>query len=111
MLYTVPLGNCNELLMVIGLVIVPATDGAVNVAVPLVVPVSARMPLLVPANPTVNVAPEKVSCVFVAGAVPAPPPSTTPPAASNAEDAHVLALEKYTMPPLVPATVNAGVVV
>jgi hypothetical protein len=111
MLYTVPLGNCNELLIVIGLVAVPATAGAVNVAVPLVEPAKDRMPLLVPDNPTVNVAPEKVSCVLVFGAAPAPPPNTTEVEASNADVAQVDALEKYTMPPEVPATVRAGVLV
>jgi hypothetical protein len=45
------------------------------------------------------------------GAVPAPPPSMTSPAGRTAEDAHVVALLKYTTPPDVPATVNAGVVV
>jgi hypothetical protein len=42
----------------------------------------------------VNVLVPNTSCVFVAGAVPAPPPSTTPPVASNAEEAHVDAEEK-----------------
>jgi hypothetical protein len=45
------------------------------------------------------------------GAAPAPPPSTKSPAGSAAEVAHVDALEKYGIPPEVPATVNAGVVV
>jgi hypothetical protein len=35
----------------------------------------------------------------------------TSPAGRTAEDAHVVALLKYTTPPDVPATVNAGVVV
>lgn len=42
---------------------------------------------------------------------PAPPPRTNWPDPSAAEDAHVEALLKYGIPPLVPATVNAGVVV
>lgn len=85
--------------------------GAVKVALPEVKPVSAKIPLLVPARPTVRVGAEKVSCVLVAGVVPAPPPRTNPPEANKAEDAQVLADEKYGIPPEVPATVNAGVVV
>jgi hypothetical protein len=46
-----------------------------------------------------------------AGAAPAPPPLTSVLAVSAAEVAHVLAELKYGIPPLVPATVNAGVVV
>ncbi len=45
------------------------------------------------------------------GAEPAPPPKTTWVDPRAAEVAHVEALEKYGIPPLVPATVNAGVVV
>lgn len=45
------------------------------------------------------------------GAEPAPPPSTKSPAGKTAEDAHVDAEEKYGIPPEVPATVSAGVVV
>lgn len=45
------------------------------------------------------------------GAAPAPPPLTKVFAVRAALVAHVLALEKYGMPPLVPATVSAGVVV
>ena len=52
-----------------------------------------------------------VPVVVVAGVTPAPPPSTNEPAASAAEDAQVDPLEKYGMPPEVPAIVNAGVVV
>jgi hypothetical protein len=47
----------------------------------------------------------------VEGAAPAPPPTTRELAASAALEAQVLLAEKYTIPPLVPATVNAGVVV
>jgi hypothetical protein len=83
----------------------------VNVALPLVEPVSDKIPLLVPANPTVNVGATKTNCALVLGAAPAPPPSTTEVEASNAEDAQVDALEKYGIPPEVPATVSAGVVV
>jgi len=52
-----------------------------------------------------------VPVVVVAGVTPAPPPRTIAPAARAAEDAQVDALEKYGMPPEVPATVSAGVVV
>ena len=52
-----------------------------------------------------------VPVVVVLGATPAPPPMTKAFAASAALDAHALALEKYGIPPLVPATVKAGVVV
>jgi hypothetical protein len=93
------------------LVDVPATAGAVKVADPDEDPVSDKIPLLVPASPTVNVGAENVNWVLVSGAAAAPPPSTSPPDASSAEVAHVLAEEKYGIPPLVPATVNAGVVV
>jgi hypothetical protein len=46
---------------------------------------------------------------IVPGATPAPPPTTSAWDASTAEVAHVVPLEKYGMPPLVPATVNANV--
>jgi hypothetical protein len=52
-----------------------------------------------------------VAVVVVLGATPAPPPITKEFAASAAEVAQVLALEKYGIPPDVPAIVNAGVVV
>ena len=45
------------------------------------------------------------------GEDPAPPPFISVLTVHAADDAHVLALPKYGMPPLVPATVNAGVVV
>ena len=45
------------------------------------------------------------------GAAPAPPPSTILLAVSAPDDAQAVPLEKYGMPPLVPAIVNAGVVV
>ena len=73
---------------------VPAAACPVILTTPLVVPLSAKIPVPAPANPTANVLAENTSCVFVAGVVPAPPPRTTPPAASNAEDAHVVVLEK-----------------
>lgn len=50
-----------------------------------------------------------VPVVVVAGAVPAPPPKTIALAANAAEVAQVVPLEKYGMPPLVPATVRAKV--
>ena len=52
-----------------------------------------------------------VPVVVVAGAAPAPPPITRALAARAADDAHVVPLPKYGMPPDVPATVRAGVVV
>ena len=52
-----------------------------------------------------------VPVVIVEGAAPAPPPTTRAFAAKAAEVAHVEAEEKYGIPPDVPATVNAGVVV
>ena len=52
-----------------------------------------------------------VPVVVVLGATPAPPPITKAFADKAADDAHVVLLEKYGTPPLVPATVNAGVVV
>jgi hypothetical protein len=51
------------------------------------------------------------SAAVTLGGAPVPPPSTTPFAASTPDEAHVAAEEKYGIPPLVPATVNAGVVV
>ena len=50
-----------------------------------------------------------VPVVIVLGATPAPPPITRAFAARAAEVAQVEALEKYGMPPDVPATVNAKV--
>jgi hypothetical protein len=47
----------------------------------------------------------------VAGAAPVPPPTTIAFEASAAELAQVVPLEKYGIPPDVPAIVNAGVVV
>ena len=57
---------------------------------------------------TVVVVPKLPSTV---GAAPAPPPSTILLAVNTPEDAQAVPLEKYGMPPLVPAKVNAGVVV
>jgi hypothetical protein len=52
-----------------------------------------------------------VPVATVDGATAAPPPTTSALAASTADVAQVVALEKYGIPPDVPATVNAGVVV
>jgi hypothetical protein len=71
---------------------------------------AAPLPDRVVGKDDVNVVPLSVSLVDE-GATPAPPPFTSALAVSAAELAHVLAPEKYGMPPLVPATVNAGVVV
>ena len=92
---TVPLGNCRELLRSTALVIVPATAGAVSVAVPLVVPARARIPLPPPATPMVRVVePLVVRKVLVDGAVAAPPPRIGELAVCAAEVAHVDAEEK-----------------
>jgi hypothetical protein len=99
------------LLLTKALATVPATAGAVRVAWPDVEPANAKIPLLVPINPTVSVGAMKLNCVLVLGAAPAPPPSTTAVDASARDDAHAVPLEKYGIPPEVPATVNAGVVV
>jgi hypothetical protein len=87
-------GACQVFEDVTAFVRVPAVAGAVNVALPLVDPVRAKIPLLVPANPMVNVGAENVICVFVVGAPPAPPPNTTPPEASNALEVSAVVLEK-----------------
>jgi hypothetical protein len=47
--------------------------------------------------------------VTVEGATAAPPPTTSEFAARTPEEAHVVAPEKYGMPPEVPATVRASV--
>lgn len=75
-----------------------------------------RAPLNVtkaPAEPTLTprAVTTPVPVVMVDGATPAPPPITKALAAKAAEVAQVDALEKYGMPPDVPAIVNAGVVV
>jgi len=58
---------------------------------------------------TPNAVTTPVPVVVVAGATPAPPPMTKAFAANAADDAQVLADEKYGTPPDVPATVNASV--
>ena len=76
----------------------------VNVAVPL--PVGNPLAVFV-LLPMAVVTP--VPVVVVLGATPAPPPITRAFAANAAEVAHVVPLEKYGIPPLVPATVSASV--
>jgi hypothetical protein len=82
-----------------------------SVDVPEVVPFSDMPPLVPPALPITKLGVVYTKLAFVTGAAPAPPPRTTPFVASSAEDAHVDAEEKYGIPPDVPATVRAGVVV
>ena len=84
------------------------------VNVPLVgVPSAPPLTTNAPADPvlTPRAVTTPVPVVVVAGAAPAPPPITSALAASAALDAHALPLLKYGIPPLVPAIVNAGVVV
>ena len=75
--------------------------------VPRAPPLVTNAPEEPTATPNAVVTPEPV--VIVDGAAPAPPPTTKELAAKAAEVAHVEALEKYGMPPLVPATVKANV--
>ena len=63
--------------------------------------------LLTPVPPFAAGTTEKLAV----GDPPAPPPSIKSPVGSSAEEAHVDVPEKYGTPPLMPATVNAGVVV
>jgi hypothetical protein len=79
-------GALRLLLLVTALVVVPATAGAVNVALPLVAPVRLKIPLEVPANPTVSVGAENVSWVLVAEACVPAVPRTKPPLAREATD-------------------------
>jgi hypothetical protein len=96
-------------------IVAPPTASVVAVATPSagvtnageVVRLIAPEPLAV--NPRAVRTP--VPVVVVAGATPAPPPTTKAFAASAADEAHVEAELKYGTPPDVPATVNAGVVV
>jgi hypothetical protein len=82
----------------------PLISDAVNGLPPRTIPTSV-LPAPVPPLETGTIENEAV------GAAPAPPPNTKSPAGSIAEDAHVVAVEKYGIPPEVPATVSAGVVV
>ena len=84
------------------------------VRVPLLgVPKAPPLTTKAPADPTAvpSAVNTPVPVVVVLGAAPAPPPIINALAASAVELAQVLALEKYTTPPEVPATVKAGVVV
>ena len=84
------------------------------VTVPLLgVPKAPPLTTKAPAEPvlTPRAVTTPVPVVIVLGAVPAPPPTTIAFAAKAALDAQADALVKYGTPPLVPATVNAGVVV
>ena len=77
--------------------------------VPKAPPLTTKAPAVPVFTPRAVTTP--VPVVVVEGATPAPPPITSALAANAADDAQVDALEKYGMPPEVPATVNAGVVV
>ena len=82
----------------------PLISAAVNGLPPRTMPVSV-LPVAVPPfamGTTENEA---------EGATPAPPPSTKSPAGSTAELVHVDEDVKYGIPPEVPTTVSAGVVV
>jgi hypothetical protein len=85
---------------------VEEADRVVNAPAP---PLTTNAPAEPVLTPRAVITP--VPVVTVAGATPAPPPTTRALAASAADVAHVDALEKYGMPPDVPATVKAGVVV
>jgi hypothetical protein len=92
---TVPVVICKELLTRTGFVTVPATAGAVNVAVPEVFPDKPRIPEPPPAIPMVNCfAPSVVRKVAVAGVAPAPPPRIGEYCVNKADDAQVDAEEK-----------------
>jgi hypothetical protein len=74
---------------------VPAADCPSMLITPLVVPASAKVPFPPPTTPTVRMfVPLVVRNVAVLGAAAAPPPSTGALEVSNADVAHVLALEK-----------------
>ena len=75
--------------------------------VPSAPPLTTNAPAVPVFTPSAVTTP--VPVVVVAGAAPAPPPSTSEFAARAAEVAQVDALEKYGMPPEVPATVKASV--
>jgi len=77
--------------------------------VPNAPPLVTNAPTLPTAMPRAVITP--VPVVVVDGATPAPPPITRALDANAAEVAHVEADEKYGIPPDVPATVKAGVVV
>ena len=77
------------------------------------VPSAPPLTTKAPAEPvlTPSAVTTPVPVVMVEGAMPAPPPIISAFAVNAAEVAHVVALLKYGMPPEVPATVRAGVVV
>ena len=75
--------------------------------VPRAPPLTTNAPAVPTATPKAVTTP--VPVVVVAGAAPAPPPKTIALAVNAALVAQVDALEKYGMPPLVPATVSANV--
>jgi len=75
--------------------------------VPRAPPLTTNAPAVPVFTPSAVTTP--VPVVVVAGAAPAPPPKTNELAASAADVAQVDALEKYGIPPEVPATVKANV--
>jgi len=85
---------------------VELAESVVNAPAPPLTTNDPALPVLTP-----NAVTTPVPVVIVAGAEPAPPPTTKAFAARAALDAHAVPLEKYGMPPDVPAIVNAGVVV
>lgn len=86
--------------------LVPVATPFTNSPVALSVPAPCAPPVGLPTvTPPLSVTLEAI------GGLPAPPHFISVLTVPAAELAHVLALEKYGMPPLVPATVSAGVVV
>lgn len=75
--------------------------------VPKAPPLTTKAPIAPVFTPKAVITP--VPVVVVLGAVPAPPPIIKKFAVRAADEAHVLALEKYGMPPDVPETVNPKV--
>lgn len=75
--------------------------------VPKAPPLTTKAPAVPTFVPRAVITP--VPVVVVLGAAPAPPPITKAFTVRAADEAHVLALEKYGMPPDVPATVKAKV--
>ena len=75
--------------------------------VPKAPPLTTKAPAVPTFVPRAVITP--VPVVVVLGAAPAPPPIIKAFAAKAADEAHVLALEKYGTPPDVPATVKAKV--
>jgi hypothetical protein len=77
--------------------------------VPSAPPLTTNAPAVPVFTPSAVTTPVPVASAaeVVAGAAPAPPPTTNALAANAADVAQVDALEKYGMPPEVPATVKA----